>query len=126
MYLMAKHTHLTLMLISVSFLIIRVLASTQNAQWLQQKWAKITPHVIDTLLLTSAVSLMVSISQYPIVHHWLSAKVIALIGYILFGTLAFKGQKSTPKKLGFLLLALVCIGYMISVAVTKSPMPWSI
>ncbi|NQZ31591.1 MAG: SirB2 family protein [Oceanospirillaceae bacterium] len=126
MYLIVKHSHMTLMLISVIFLIIRVLASTQNAQWLQQKWAKIAPHVIDTFLLVSALVLMVIIAQYPIANHWLSAKVIGLVAYIGFGTLAFKGQKSTVKKLAFLLLALGCIGYMISVAVTKSPMPWSL
>lgn len=126
MDMIVKHTHLTLMLISVSFLIIRVLASTQNAQWLAQKWAKIAPHVIDTLLLISAVTLMMSISQYPIVNDWLSAKVVALIAYIVLGTLALKGNKSAVTKILFLLLALSVIGYMIAVAVTKHAFPWAI
>jgi len=126
MYMIVKHSHLTLMLLSVSFLIIRVLASTQNAQWLQQKWAKIAPHIIDTLLLISAIILMTLISQYPIVDHWVSAKVVALIAYIGLGTLAFKGNKSALTKIFFLLLALTVIGYMIAVAVTKHALPWAI
>jgi len=126
MYMIVKHSHLTLMLLSVSFLIIRVLASTQNAQWLQQKWAKIAPHIIDTLLLISAVILMTLISQYPIADNWISAKVVALIAYIGLGTMAFKGNKSALTKIFFLLLALTVIGYMIAVAVTKQAFPWAI
>jgi len=114
------------MLLSVSFLIIRVLASTQNAQWLQQKWAKIAPHIIDTLLLASAIMLMLIIAQYPIADHWLSAKVVALVGYITFGTLAMKGQKRAVTRLLFLLVALAFIAYMITVAVTKHPLPWTL
>jgi len=126
MYMIVKHSHLTLMLLSVSFLIIRVLASTQNAQWLQQKWAKIAPHIIDTLLLASAIMLMLIIAQYPIADHWLSAKVVALVGYITFGTLAMKGQKRAVTRLLFLLVALAFIAYMITVAVTKHPLPWTL
>ena len=124
MYLIVKHSHLTLMVISVVFLINRVLATTNNAQWLQRKWAKISPHVIDTFLLISAIMLMVIIGQYPIADPWLSAKLLALVGYIGFGTLAIKGDKSTLKRLAFLLIALTFIGFMIVVAITKNPFPW--
>jgi uncharacterized membrane protein SirB2 len=124
MYTIVKHTHMTLMLISVTLLIIRVLATTANAQWVQRKWLKIAPHIIDTLLLVSAIVLMVIIQQYPIIDGWLTAKIIALCAYIVLGTLALKGQKNVITRLAFLLLALSTIGYMIAVAVTKNPTPW--
>ncbi|OUS39195.1 regulator SirB ['Osedax' symbiont bacterium Rs2_46_30_T18] len=124
MYIILKHSHLSLMLISVSLLIIRTLAVTVNAQWLQKKWAKILPHVIDTLLLLSAIALMITIEQYPGADHWLSAKIIALFGYITFGTLAIKGNKNAASRIGMLLIALSFIVYMMIVAISKNPMPW--
>lgn len=124
MYILLKHTHLSLILLSVCFLIIRVFAASANAHWLQRKWAKVTPHIIDTLLLASAVGLMLVLHQYPIVNAWLTAKVGALLGYITFGFMALKGQKSPALRCAFLVIALAFIGYMVSIALTKNPMPW--
>jgi uncharacterized membrane protein SirB2 len=95
-----------------------------NAQWVSKKFIKIAPHIIDTLLLASAIGLMVVLSQYPVVNSWLSAKVVALVAYIVLGTMALKGQKNSLQRFGFLALALMCIGYMASVAISKNPMPW--
>ena len=122
MYAIAKHSHLMLITLSVSFLLIRVLAVSCNAQWVRKKWVKIAPHIIDTFLLISAVTLMMIIQQYPGSAHWLNAKVVALIGYIGFASFAFKGQKPIYIRAVFLLLALSCIGYMGVVAVTKNPL----
>jgi uncharacterized membrane protein SirB2 len=59
-----------------------------DAKWLQKKWAKIAPHVIDTWLFISAAVLI--IQQYPIANHWLSVKIIDLFGYFGFGFLKAK------------------------------------
>lgn len=124
MYLIIKHSHLTLVAISVIFLIVRVIAASAKAQWLQKKWAKIAPHVIDSFLLLSAITLMFMIKQYPIVDHWLSVKIIGLFGYIIFGARALKGEKSVISRFSFLLLALGCIAFMGIAAVTKQPLPF--
>ncbi len=124
MYLIAKHSHLTLVLLSVSFLIIRVIAASVNAQWLQQKWAKIAPHIIDTLLLISVIVLMALLQQYPIVNGWLTAKLIALIAYIIFAARAMKANKNAATRFTFLFIALCCIAYMATVAITKNPLPF--
>lgn len=57
---------------------------------LGSRFARVVPHVVDTVLLASAVALAVSIRQYPFVHQWLTAKVLALVAYILLGTIALK------------------------------------
>ena len=124
MYLIFKHSHLTLILLSVCFLVIRVIGTSVNAQWVNKKLIKVAPHIIDTILLASAIGLMVILSQYPVVNAWLSAKVVALVAYIVLGTMALKGQKSAVQRFAFLALALLCIGYMASVALSKNPMPW--
>ncbi len=113
-----------LVLLSVCFLVIRVIGVSVNAQWVNKKLIKVAPHIIDTILLASAIGLMVILSQYPVVNAWLSAKVVALVAYVALGTMALKGQKSALQRFGFLALALLCIGYMASVALSKNPMPW--
>ncbi len=43
------------------------------------------PHLNDTVLLGAALSLLVITGWLPFVHHWLTGKVVLLVGYILAG-----------------------------------------
>lgn len=124
MYLIAKHSHLTIVLLSVTFLVIRVIAVSMEAQWLSKKWAKVSPHIIDTLLLISAIVLMVLISQYPIQNAWLTAKVLGVLCYIAFGFMAFKGDKSFLTRFAYLGCALLSVAYIAGVAITKTAIFW--
>ena len=56
--------------------------------WVEARWVRIVPHLIDTVLLTSAVLLAVQIQQYPFVHGWITAKLLGLILYVVLGVLA--------------------------------------
>ncbi len=51
-------------------------------------WVKILPHIVDTVLLISAVFLALRIEQYPLTHGWLTAKVAGLVVYIGLGLVA--------------------------------------
>jgi len=55
---------------------------------LNHKITRTLPHVIDTILLGAAIFLTILIQHYPGQSHWLSVKVIALLFYIGFGTIA--------------------------------------
>ncbi|HBY38525.1 MULTISPECIES: SirB2 family protein [Marisediminitalea] len=118
MYMMAKHLHMTAVGISVLLFVFRFIYGQMNPSFLQKKWVKVVPHIIDTVLLGSAIWLCVILSQYPIVNSWLTAKVIGVIGYILFGLLALKSE--TPvKKWGGFAGALIVLGVTAKVAITK-------
>lgn len=95
-----------------------------EAQWLQKKLVKILPHVIDTILLLSAIKLMVILNQYPPEQSWLTAKIIGLICYIGFGIVALKRGKTKTVRIGAFLLALASVGYILSVAITRNPIPF--
>ena len=88
---------------------------------LQQRWVKITPHVVDSLLLASAIALAFLESISPVSQPWLAAKIIALLIYILLGMVALKYGKSIQLRITAWLGALVCVGYILAVAFTKSP-----
>lgn len=91
---------------------------------LERRWVRIFPHVVDTVLLGSAVSLAVLSHQYPLAQNWLTAKVAGLLLYILCGTMALKRAKGQAARLLFLVAALTAYGYIVSVALTRNPLPF--
>lgn len=84
---------------------------------LQLRWVKIVPHVIDTVLLLSAVGLMLKIEQYPVVDDWLNAKVVGLVAYILLGIIGLRGPNRGVRVAAWL-GANVVFFYIVSVALT--------
>jgi len=119
-YLMLKHAHLTLVGLSIILFMLRAALMLVWPKALNARWLKIFPHVIDTLLLVSAIGLMLVLSQYPLTHHWLTAKILGLVGYIGFGTVALKRGKTMKTRLLALVAALLCLGYILAVALTRS------
>lgn len=121
MYLIIKNAHITFAVISISLFILRAFWSVTESAKLQQRWAKIVPHINDTLLLSCAVYLMMTTGQYPFADHWLTAKFIALLVYIATGTIAIKRGKTAGMRLLFSLLAISTFSYIVAVAVTRTP-----
>jgi uncharacterized membrane protein SirB2 len=86
---------------------------------MQKRWVKVVPHVVDTFLLLSAITLCVILAQYPFQAGWVTEKLIGLILYIFFGLVVLKiGKDKKIKTLGFV-LALSTIALMGKIAITK-------
>ena len=122
MYMMAKHLHLTAVGLSILFFVFRFIWSQFDATALSKKWVKILPHIIDTVLLASAIWLCFILSQYPFVNAWLTFKVIGVVLYIVFGLFALKKAKTKLSKWGFFVAALAVLMATAMVAVTKQPL----
>lgn len=122
MYMMAKHLHLTAVALSILFFVFRFIWSQFDAQALSKKWVKILPHVIDTILLASAIWLCVILSQYPFANAWLTFKLIGVVLYIVLGLFALKKAKSTVGRWAFFVAALAVLIATAMVAVTKQPL----
>ncbi len=120
MYMALKHTHLLLVALSLSLLLLRFFLSLKGSPLLQRKFLKIVPHVVDTLLLLSAVGLMLTISQYPFVSPWLTEKLFGVLAYIALGVMALKGRTLLLRSFG-LAGALGWLVLVVKVAVTKQP-----
>lgn len=91
---------------------------------LQQRWVKLVPHIIDTVLLASALTLAFMSGQYPFQQNWLTAKLLALVLYIVLGTVALKRGKTPAIRFFAFLAALMTFVYIISVALTRQPVPF--
>lgn len=121
-YFALKHLHMTLAVLSGALFLLRGLWMLAGSPRLEQRWVRVAPHVIDTLLLASAVGLAVWSGQYPGQAPWLSAKVAALVAYIGLGTVALKrGRTRQVRALAFA-GALACFGYILAVALTRNPL----
>jgi len=123
-YLPIRQLHMSLALISLMGFVIRAWWAIRGSTMLEQRWVKIAPHIIDTLLLTTAVLLMIILRQHPGSQSWIAAKLVALVFYIGFGTLAIKRAPTPASKAIFLGLAIATFGYIIGVAIAHHPASW--
>jgi uncharacterized membrane protein SirB2 len=90
---------------------------------MSQRWVGIVPHVVDTLLIISAISLAFSIHQYPFADTWLTSKVIALFLYIGLGFVALRFGRSKSVRRSTWIMAQMVFIYIVLVAFTRNPWP---
>lgn len=119
-YIILKHIHLTCIALTFLLFSIRGFWMLTESAKLQLKWVKIAPHIIDTCLLVSAISLAVMLELSPFVHGWLMAKIVGLFAYIILGTIALKRGKTKAVRTTAFVLALLTFGYIVKVALSKS------
>lgn len=89
---------------------------------LNLRWVRVVPHFVDTLLLGSAIAMAVISDQYPLAQDWLTAKLTGLLVYILCGMMALRRGKSKATRGIFFAAALLAFAYIVSVALTRSPL----
>ena len=117
-YLLLKSIHISAVILSGTLFFTRGLWMLSGSPRLQQTWVKVVPHIIDTVLLASAIALTLRIQQYPFTHDWLTAKVLGLLLYIVLGMIALKRGRSRRVRLLAWLAALAVFLYIVAVAVT--------
>lgn len=114
-----KLIHVTTVLISISGFVLRGIWVLQDSPKLKQRWVKIVPHINDTLLLATGITLAATIQQYPFVHDWLTAKVIALLIYIGLGFMTLRFGRSKQQRIVTWVAAMLVYAYMLGVAATR-------
>ncbi len=120
-YAALKMIHVSSVVISYLLFSLRSMWMIRGSDALRQRWVKITPHIVDTALLASAVTLAVRIQQDPIHDAWLGAKVIGLLLYIGLGMTALRFGKTRKAKISACIAAQIVFFYIVLVAVTKNP-----
>lgn len=125
-YVVLKYTHVAAVIASFTLFFLRGLWMMAAPEKLAARWVRVVPHVIDTVLLGSAIALAAVTAQYPFVQAWLTAKVLALPLYILLGTVAIRRGRTRRVRIVAWILALSVFGYMVAVARTRALFPWSI
>lgn len=121
-YLLFKFLHMGFAAISGALFVTRGLWMLTDSPLRQRAWVRSVPHLVDSLLLATAIILAWWSGQSPTANPWLGAKVGALIAYILLGSVALKYGKTRPLRSAAFLAALGCFGYIVATAITKNPL----
>ena len=119
--LIVKQVHVICAVLSIAGFALRGALMMRNSALLQSKLTRVAPHVIDTLLLGSAIALAWLSAQYPFAQGWLTAKLLALVAYILLGTVALKRGRTMAVRTVAFWLALLAVLYIFAVALTRNP-----
>ena len=122
--LLLKTVHISSAAGSYILFFLRGIWSLNGSAIMSQRWIKIVPHVVDTLLIVSAIMLAFSIREYPFVDAWLTAKVIALLLYIGLGFVALRYGRSKTVRLSAWVMAQLVFTYIVLVAISHNPWPF--
>ena len=115
-----KAIHVACVVLSFSGFFIRGIWMLQDSVLLKRRWVRITPQLIDTLLLVSAIILAFQLQFSPLEQPWLLAKIFALLVYIGVGLVALRFGQNKSSRLFAWLLGLLIFLYIVSVAFSKS------
>ena len=118
-----KHAHATLALVSVGGFMVRGYWMLLRSPLLQRRWVKVAPHIVDTFLLLSGLALVFRYHIFPADHPWLVAKLVALVLYIVLGSIALKRGKTRRVRAAAFVAALAAFAYILAVAVTHRAIP---
>ena len=86
---------------------------------LAQRLARVAPHVVDTVLLASALWLAWFLGASPLEQPWLAAKIVALFAYIGLGMVALRRGRSKGVRVAAFAAALAAALYIVAVAYSR-------
>ncbi|WP_165312024.1 SirB2 family protein [Vibrio ziniensis] len=123
MYEGLKHFHMLTIAISALLLSVRYVLLMMNSKHLQNKFLKITPHVVDTFLLLSGIGLIFITGFIPFTAAapWMTEKLTCVLAYIALGFFTLKLARNNLLRTFAFFGALGWLGMAGKVAVTKMP-----
>ena len=122
-YTLLRTLHIATVHLTLALFLLRSVWMLTDSSLLNARWAKVLPHVNDSLLLFAAIAMLVVGGMNPIEQPWLLAKIIGLLAYIALGTIALKRGRTKAIRVKALIAALAVFGYIMAVAITKQVIP---
>ena len=120
------HVHLTSVALTISLFVLRYWWRFSSSPYAIKRWTRVVPHVIDSVLLLSGVSLVVVTGYMPFTANgaWLTEKLFGVIIYIVLGFIALGRRRPRSQQTGFIafLLGLVVLYIIIKLATTRIPL----
>jgi uncharacterized membrane protein SirB2 len=107
MYMIVKHTHLTIIALTFIFFIINFALTMKGSDKVNHKLLKIGPHILYALFICTFIYLVIvnPLNLYPFVNGWASSKLAGFVFYVLSITLALKWAKKTAWRIAGLISA---------------------
>jgi uncharacterized membrane protein SirB2 len=119
-YAALKALHAGCALLSIAGFVARYLMMLVDSPLLRARAVRVLPHVVDTVLLASALVMVWMLSVNPLLEPWLATKIAALLVYIVLGGVALRYGRSKALRASAGVLAIVVFAFIASVARSKS------
>ncbi|MCB1859678.1 MAG: SirB2 family protein [Gammaproteobacteria bacterium] len=123
-YYWLRQLHVATVIFTIGFFVLRFYWMLRRPQLTGKTEVRILSVVNDTLLLAAGLSMAIMSHQYPFTTPWLTAKLVALLIYIVLGTMALRRGRTRRSRTVFGVLAILSVGYIVAVALTRSSTPW--
>jgi len=123
-YAVLRATHITCAALSIAGFLLRGTWMLRGSPLLRARATRILPHIVDTLLLASAIGLLFLINQAPFANHWLTAKVVLLLVYIGLGTVALKRGRTRRVRVVAFAGAVAVFAWIVGIALNRQPLAW--
>jgi uncharacterized membrane protein SirB2 len=120
-YAALRLLHRACAMVSIAGFVLRWLAGLAGRPWVRGRLARSLPHVVDTLLLLSAVALAMGAGLDPFETPWLATKIVALLAYIGLGLLALSPRRALAVRGAAGAAAVLVFGHIVAVAMLKQP-----
>jgi uncharacterized membrane protein SirB2 len=126
-YLALKLLHISAVTVSFCGFVARGIGVLRGAAWVRHRATRRVADLVDSVLLLSAIGMLVVIQVWPWELTWLRAKIVGLVVYVALGIVALRPARagSEPRPVGIRFVcwvgAVLVFGYIVSVALTKSP-----
>lgn len=122
LFVWLKMAHVGSALLSIGGFALRGYWMLTDNPLLQRRLTRVLPHIIDTLLLGSAIGMLLVWQADPLQLPWLIAKIVGLLLYIGLGMVALRLGKTRRQRAAAFGLALLTAAYILAVAYSKSPL----
>jgi uncharacterized membrane protein SirB2 len=118
-----KIVHVLCAIISIVGFLYRGSLKLTRPAALSKKWLKISPHIVDTLLLATGLVMLFQLHYYPTQHNWMATKLVMVIIYIMLGMFTLRFTHNRMHTIVAFIAALLCYTYIIMIAINKSVWP---
>lgn len=121
-YLILRHLHITCVALSGLGFALRGVLMLRQSPALRHPVARIAPHIIDTVLLASALGMLALTTWQLALMPWLATKIVLLLVYIVLGTIALKRGRTLRIRAIAYVAALAVFGHIVATALTRNPL----
>ena len=115
-----KVIHISCVVLSFCGFFMRGIWMLSDSKLWQKKWVKIFPHVIDSILLVSALLMLFVFNWSIFEEEWLQVKIGLLLIYIVLGMFALKKGRTKRVRFGAWIAGMMVFLFIVSVALSKS------
>jgi uncharacterized membrane protein SirB2 len=120
-----KTIHLATVATTLFLFVLRGVWAFQGSPNLRHPVMRWLPHLNDTVLLGAALGTAALLGQYPFVNDWLTAKVLALVAYIVLGHITLWRARTNTARAVWMTAALAVFAYIMLVARCHDPNVWA-